>query len=263
MAVAHLSDRAVLRLSGRDVRDFLQGMLTNDVGLLSEGQPLWTGLLSPQGKTLFAFFCHADGEDVLVDCDADAADALAKRLAMFKLRRDVAIARDAGAVFAAWGTDAAARPADPRCAQAGARWVAAAPEQTDAAVADYHAHRITLGLPDQAEVVDLLWLETNARELNGVSFTKGCYVGQENTARMHHRDKVRRRLLPLRLSGPAGDGQVLAGDRVAGALRGEGAGDLFLGHLRVENAGGPLCVGGAPAMLAAPPWWDATESAAE
>ncbi|MFQ3666956.1 MAG: folate-binding protein [Sphingomonadaceae bacterium] len=263
MKIAHLQDRAVLRLSGRDVADFLQGMITSDITQLAEGRPLWAGLLSPQGKTLFAFFCHADGADVLIDCDAGVAEALAKRLAMFRLRKDVAITREERlSVFAAWGADAGQGPADPRFAEAGARWIAETAAGADAPLQAYHAHRIPLGLPDQTEVADLLWLETNARELNGVSFTKGCYVGQENTARMHHRDKVRRRLLPLRLSGPAADDRVMAGERAAGLLRGTGAGDVRLAHLKLELAGEALTVAGHPARLLAPPWWDAGEAAA-
>jgi hypothetical protein len=257
MPLAHLSDRSLLRISGADARAFLQAMVTHDVGLLAEGQPLATGLLSPQGKALFAFLLHAEGDDILLDCDAAVADALAKRLAMFRLRRAVAIARTDLAVFAAWGDSAPDTPADPRLAALGRRWVApVGAHAPDATLADWHAHRITLGVPDQAEIGtdDLLWLETNARELNAVSFTKGCYVGQENTARMHHRDKVRKRLLPLRLAGPAGDGRVMAGDREAGTLRADGAGDLRFALLRTEFLDQPLTVGSAPATLIRPEW---------
>lgn len=257
MPLAHLSDRRVLRISGADARAFLQAMVTNDVALLAEGRPLAAGLLSPQGKALAAFLLHADGDSILLDCDAGVAEDLRKRLLMFRLRRAVEIAPTPLAVFAAWGESALDRPADPRLAALGCRWVAPADAHApDATLADWHAHRIAQGVPEQAEIGtdELLWLETDARELNAVSFTKGCYVGQENTARMHHRDKIRKRLLPLRLAGPAGDGRVMAGAREAGTLRGEGAGDLRFALLRTEYLEEPLAVGGAPATLLRPAW---------
>ncbi|WP_448581282.1 CAF17-like 4Fe-4S cluster assembly/insertion protein YgfZ [Thermaurantiacus sp.] len=257
MPLAHLRDRRVLRISGADARPFLQALVTHDVGLLAAGQPLATGLLSPQGKALYCFLLHAEGDDILLDCDAEVAGALAKRLLMFRLRRAVEITPTGLAVFAAWGDSAPDRPADPRLAALGRRWVAPADAHApDASLADWHAHRIALGVPDQAEIGtdELLWLETNARELNAVSFTKGCYVGQENTARMHHRDKVRKRLLPLKLAGPQGDGRVMAGDREAGMLRGSGAGDLRFALLRTELLDQPLTIAGAPATLVRPKW---------
>ncbi len=257
MPLAHLADRAVLRISGPDARAFLQAMIPSDIAGLGPASPLAAGLLSPQGKALFAFLLHAEGEDILIDCDSAVAEALMKRLAMFRLRRAVGIAPAPLAVFAAWGEAAPDRPADPRLATLGRRWIAGPDAHVpDATPADWHAHRIAHGVPEQAEIGtdELLWLETNARELNAVSFTKGCYVGQENTARMHHRDKVKKRLLPLRLAGPRGDGKVMAGDREAGTLRGAGAGDLHMALLRTEFLDSPLTVAGAPATLVRPDW---------
>jgi hypothetical protein len=258
MPLAHLADRALLRLSGADARPFLQGLLTQDMGQLAPGRPAWAGLLSPQGKALFAFLLHDAGDAILIDCVADSAEALARRLLMFRLRKDVAIAPCDLAVWAAWSDAAAGLPPDPRAAGLGARWVApAGAHAPDAGIEAYHAHRLALGIPDQESIGSdsLLWLEANARELNGVSFTKGCYTGQENTARMHHRDKVRKRLLPLRLSGGApADAPVLAGDREAGTLRGMRVAGLQLALLRMEHAGGPLTVAGEPAELLWPGW---------
>lgn len=185
-----LADRALLRLSGEDVRGFLQGLLTNDV---TGALPVWAGLLTPQGKALFDLIVWADGDDLLLDVEREQRDAIARRLTMYRLRRAIMIApEDALAVH--WSRDPAGKTLDPRLAALGARWLA----PTASAAADWHAHRLSLGVAEG--VADLgsgetLWLEANARELNGVSFTKGCYVGQENTARMHHRDKVRRRLV--------------------------------------------------------------------
>ncbi|WP_448578044.1 CAF17-like 4Fe-4S cluster assembly/insertion protein YgfZ [Thermaurantiacus sp.] len=261
MPLAHLSSRAVLKLSGMDARTFLQGMITADIGALAPGRPLWSGLLSPQGKALFAFFLHQEGDDILVDVAASVAEALKKRLMMFRLRKDVAIAPTDLAVFAAWGPDSSGRPADPRLSEAGARWIAAPGSATpDADEAAYDRHRIALGLPDQPEIGQdmLLWLETNARELNGVSFTKGCYVGQENTARMHHRDKIRKRLLPLQLpvqpAGPLPDTRVMAGEREAGEVRGTPVGGVALALLRTELVREPLSIAGTPVTFIQPSW---------
>lgn len=188
MTKTTLLDRAVLRLSGEDVRGFLQGLVTNDV---SGAPPVWAGLLTPQGKALFDFLVWADGKDVLIDCEAVHADALVRRLALYRLRRAITIERTALAVH--WSLDGDQGVPDPRLAALGRRWIGPATEPADG----WHAHRLALGVVEgRAEIGDgtTLWLECNARELNGVSFTKGCYVGQENTARMHHRSKVNRRL---------------------------------------------------------------------
>lgn len=189
MANTTLGDRAVIRMSGEDVRGFLQGLVTNDVlGAL----PVWAGLLTPQGKALFDFLIWADGDDVLIDCEDEQADALAKRLSMYRLRRPITIARDA-TLAVHWAKEGGDGVPDPRLPELGRRWIAPPDGEADG----YHAHRLSLAVPEGA--ADLgqdktLWLETNAVELNGVSFTKGCYVGQENTARMNYRQKVNRRL---------------------------------------------------------------------
>ncbi|MFN7176723.1 MAG: YgfZ/GcvT domain-containing protein, partial [Thermaurantiacus sp.] len=148
MPLAHLEDRSVLRLSGPDTRDFLQGQITNDIGLLAAGRPLYAGLLSPQGKALFAFLLWADGEDVLIDCTATDAEDLARRLAMFRLRKKVEIAPEPGlAVFADWGQVATGHASDPRHPPAGTRWLAApATETPDASLADWHQHRLAQAL---------------------------------------------------------------------------------------------------------------------
>jgi folate-binding protein YgfZ len=262
MPLAHLLDRAVLKLSGADTRAFLQGQVTNDLSRLAPETPLYAGLLSPQGKTLFAFLLFQDGEDVLIDCAASQADALMKRLTMFRLRRAISIVPDPRAVFQAFGDTPAPDGAapDPRTAAAGKRWIAA-PGSTSptATLADWHHHRLRLGLPDADELGSdaLLWLETNARELNGVSFTKGCYVGQENTARMHHRDKVRKLLLAVEYPDNAADTKLLSGDREAGVLLGMPHGGLQMALLRQDYIDQPLSLGGAPVTLVRPPWLDA------
>ena len=181
MTATRLFDRAIVRLTSEDpdedVIAFLQGLVTNDVtGTL----PAYAGLLTPQGKTLFDFLVWpgAAGE-VLIDCEAEAAEDLAKRLSLYRLRRKIAIAVDAGVAM---------------------RWLAPGADSDEAADADWRAHRLALGVPEgRAELGDILWLETNAAELHGVSFGKGCYIGQENTARMNWRSKVNRRLVVVPL----------------------------------------------------------------
>jgi folate-binding protein YgfZ len=187
MPATTLSDRALLRLSGEDVRAFLQGLVTNDVtGTL----PVWAGLLTPQGKCLFDFIVWADGSDLLLDCEADAADDLARRLALYRLRRAIRIERDESRAVH-WSPEPAPAVPDPRLDELGNRWLAPAGEPASG----WLEHRLRLGVCEgRAELGELLWLECNAAELNGVSFTKGCFVGQENTARMNWRQKINRRL---------------------------------------------------------------------
>lgn len=253
-----------MRLSGTDVRPFLQDLLTQDIDLLAPGQPIHAGLLSPQGKALFQLFLFMDGADILIDAPAADLAALQQRLTLFRLRRAVDIAPDpALAVWQQWG-EASDQPADPRLAAAGHRFVTSATTDADDADLwhDWHQHRLLLGLPDVDEIGrdDLLWLETNAHELNGVSFTKGCYTGQENTARMHHRQRLRKRLLPLRLLPaslpplPAGTA-IFAGDRNVGELRGRRHGDLQMGLLRLAALdAAELRIEDQPVAWLRPPW---------
>lgn len=255
MPTARLTHRAVLHITGADARAFLQGQITNDIAALTPETPLYAGLLSPQGKCLFAFILFATPEgDILLDCAASQAEALAKRLTMFKMRRAVNIGHSPLAVFASWGA-ASSHAADPRNPAAGSRWIAESCVAT-ATLEDWHAHRLPLALPEADELGsdDLLWLETNARDLNGVSFTKGCYVGQENTARMHHRGKVRKALLAVHLAQPVQDVTLRAGNKDAGSLRGAPHGALHMALLRTEYLDQPLTIGGAAVQILRPDW---------
>jgi len=228
-----LANRAVLRVAGDDVRGFLQGLVTHDV---AGPLPVWAGLLTPQGKALFDFLCWPDGDDILIDVEAAQAAALARRLTMYRLRRAITIAVDP-MLAVHWSRDGDAGIPDPRLPDLGRRWLA--PPGGDPVDEAWTAHRLSLGVTEgvgELGAGETLWLECNARELNGVSFTKGCYVGQENTARMHHRAKVNRRLVVAPI-GPAGDRT-----RAVYPERG-----LMIEHRRVEALGDAL----RPAWLAA------------
>lgn len=224
MTATLLTTRALVRLSpldpAEDVAAFLQGLVTNDT---AGPLPCYAALLSAQGKHLFDFLVWADGASLLLDCEAAHADELAKRLSMYRLRRKIAIARDEslGVHWSLVPQEGAV--ADPRLPALGHRWLG---EPTgDSADAAWLAHRLALGVPEgRAEMGDILWLETNAVELQGVSFTKGCYVGQENTARMNWRQKVNRRLVVVSLA---------ASDEARRVTAYEALG-LAVDHLRVE-----------------------------
>lgn len=210
MTATRLFGRTLVRLSpedaGEDVTAFLQGLVTNDIaGTL----PVWTGLLTPQGKALFDFLVWpgADGT-LLLDCEADRADALAKRLSLYRLRRKITVERDEH-LAVHWRDHMGDGGAiDPRLGALGERWISKVSEDDEAADDAWLAHRLALGVTEgSAELGDgeTLWLECNAAELHGVSFSKGCFIGQENTARMNWRQKVNRRLVvvPLDQSDPA------------------------------------------------------------
>lgn len=193
-----LTDRAVVRLSGEDVRDFVEGLVTNDV---AGALPVWAGLLTPQGKCLFDFIVWPDpkgaGDDLLLDCEAEAADDLIRRLAIYRLRRPIRIEHDPR--LAVHWSLAGDGPLDPRLPELGRRWLGGPGEPASG----WLEHRLRLGVCEgRAELADLLWLECNAAELNGVSFTKGCFVGQENTARMNWRQKTNRRLVVVETATP-------------------------------------------------------------
>jgi folate-binding protein YgfZ len=219
-----LADRSLLRLSGEDVRGFLQGLVTNDV---TGPLPVWAALLSAQGKALFDFLVWADGDDLLIDCEAARAETLAKQLTLYRLRRPITIAPEPG-LTVHWSRDGDEGAPDPRLAELGRRWIA----PPGAPAEGWLAHRLSLGVTESvAELGDgaTLWLECNARELNGVNFTKGCYIGQENTARMNYRSTVNRRLVVVPLGEP--------GDRTRASYPELG---LMVEHRRVEALGNAI-----------------------
>ncbi len=185
-----LSDRMVVRISGEDVRGFMQGVVTNDV---TQDLPAWAGVLTPQGKCLFDFMIWGDGDDLLLDCEVDAVNDLIQRLSTYRLRRAIRIQQDPS-IAVHWSKGGSEGVADPRHPSLGFRWLGPA----DGSAAGWIEHRLQVGVCEgRAELGDILWLECNAAELNGVSFTKGCFIGQENTARMNWRQKINRRLFVI------------------------------------------------------------------
>lgn len=222
-----LANRALIRISGEDVHGFLQGLVTQDVNALQPDAPLWAGLLTAQGKALFDFILWADGDAILIDCEADQREALVRRLSIYRLRRPIVIEPVEGGVH--WSVVAGQGVPDPRLPELGFRWLGKA----DGGAADcWLEHRLRLGVTEGVGELGsdkTLWLECNATELNGVSFTKGCYVGQENTARMNWRAKVNRRLVVAPL------GEV--GERTRASYPRIG---LMVEHRRVEALGNAI-----------------------
>lgn len=219
-----LADRALIRVAGEDVRGFLQGLVTQDVNAVRPGAPQWAALLSAQGKALFDFILwDADGA-ILIDCEAEQREALIRRLSIYRLRRPIAIEAAEGGVH--WSPGGGEGVADPRLAALGHRWLG---ETDGEAAVGWLEHRLRLGVTEGVAELGqdkTLWLECNAAELNGVSFNKGCYVGQENTARMNWRAKVNRRLIVA----PLGE----AGERTRAVYSELG---LMVEHRRVEALG--------------------------
>lgn len=284
-----LADRAVLHLTGADVRTFLQGIVTNDVTRVSPARAIYAALLTPQGKFLFDFFI-AEGPDggLLLDCAGDRAEALGKRLSLYKLRADVAVDRASGMGVAAlidgslpgapesgpgaaWRLDGGIAFHDPRLARLGQRAIAptAALEALAAGLArgtaeDYDRHRLALGVPESGRDIEpeqSFALESNLEELNGVDFHKGCYVGQELTARTKHRGTVRKRILPVRVTGPLpapGTAVTADGSEIGHVCSGRGTRALAL--LRLDRyasaraAGSTLTADGATLELDPPDW---------
>jgi tRNA-modifying protein YgfZ len=257
--IAVLPDRGMVRVAGEDAEKLLQGVITNDMDLLATQPAIHAALLTPQGKILFEFFVAKAGKDsFLLETGANEAAGLAKRLAMYRLRAKVTI-EDVSAeyrVLAFWGasphspgeTAGTMSFPDPRLPDLGLRILAeakldvvSASNGMDATAEEYHAHRIALGVPEGGKdyaLGDTFPHEADLDQLNGVSFTKGCFVGQEVVSRMQHRAHVRKRVVPVEAAGP-GDlrpgVEITTGAAVIGKV-GSVAGRLALAMLRLDRA---------------------------
>lgn len=259
--VARLPDRAVLEVTGEDRVGFLQGLVSNDVTTVSAGKAVWAALLTPQGKYLADFFILSDGDRLLLDAEAAQADELARRLNRFRLRSRAAVARTDWAVYAAWSGAAPPSPVqapDPRLPDAGARILTPTPLAETAGFADWDRHRLRLGLPDGSRDLDVdrtVLLEAGFDELNGVSWTKGCYMGQELTARTKYRALLKRRLVPVAVHGPLPEARTpVTRDGVEVGTMRSGRDEAGLAVLRLDALHGALRCAGAELQPRIPGW---------
>ena len=230
MSAILLEDRSVIVLSGPEARPFLQGLITNDIEKVAPGRAIYAALLTPQGKILFDFLIAEGDGALLLDCHRDTRDALIKRLTMYRLRSKVQIeARDQLAILAGLTGIPAVRGVtfiDPRLPALGHRTIGTVAEvaATIANAEAYHDHRLDLGVPEAGDFGSdrMFALDADLDELHAIDFEKGCYVGQELTARMKHRGTARKRLLPVATEDggdlPGGDISVMADGRALGEI---------------------------------------------
>ena len=239
-----MTDRQIYSISGPDRIDFLQGLITNDARRLSQG-PVYAALLSPQGKYLADFLLIPRGDEVLLDIAAPLAEGTVRRLSMYKLRADVAIAPTALKLRRGTGPAPEGAVADPRHPALG--WRLYGPDEGDDGT-DWDALRVAHCIPESgAELTsDTYILEAGFERLNGVDFRKGCYVGQEVTARMKHKTELKKGLTRVTLEGAADPGTpILTADgRPAGTLHTR-SGDAGIAYLRFDRAEGELYAGTA------------------
>ncbi len=271
MQIAHLPARAVLSVTGADRVGFLNGLVSNDVAEAAPGRAVWAAMLTAQGKWLADFFILAEADRLLLDCEAAQSAMLAQRLSRYRLRADVAVTPADLSVAAAWdGTpslpDSVAAP-DPRVEGAGWRVLSAALPTVNADAAAWDRHRLSLGLPDGSrdlEAEKTVLLEAGFDELHGVSWTKGCYMGQELTARTRYRGLVKRRLLPVQgpvALPPPGTPVLSADGREVGQMR-SSQGRLGLAVLRVDALGtAGLTAEGVMLSVRVPAWAKLAETA--
>ncbi|BDG73893.1 YgfZ/GcvT domain-containing protein [Roseomonas fluvialis] len=265
MTTALLPDRGVLELTGPDRVAFLQGLVSNDVSAIPGGTAVWAALLTPQGKWLADFFVLATGDSLLLDAERAQIPMLLQRLSRFRLRSKVEL-RDASEdwhVHAAWGAGEILEGfggRDPRLPEAGWRILARTPLAGSETAEAYDLHRLRLGLPDGSKDMESeksVLLEGGFDELNGVSWSKGCYMGQELTARTRYRGLLKRRLVPVLVDGPLPPHGAALTDE-AGAEVGQmrsGRDRLGLALLRLDALDrGPLRAGSSLVHPEVPDW---------
>ena len=246
-----MTNRRILRLSGADTHDFLQGLVTNDVTKLKDGV-VYAALLTPQGKYLADFFMVPDGDAVLLDVAESLGDMLTQRLTMYKLRAAVTIEATGLHLHRGLGAVPDDGFADPRAPELGWRAYRSAPQHDD--TVDWDALRVTHILPEtMIELTpDTFILEAGFERLNGVDFRKGCYVGQEVTARMKHKTELRKGLAQVTVDGQAPPGtELTANGKTAGTLftQSDGKG---IAYLRFDRAAAPMEAGSAQVTWANP-----------
>jgi folate-binding protein YgfZ len=237
--------RKVFRFSGTDARKFLQNLITNDIKRLDTG-PVYSALLTPQGKFIADFFLIPDGNDILMDVDSDAAAPLIPRLNMYKLRADVTISETNLIVSRGLKDAPEGAVADPRDANLGWRYYGAEDHNTD--TVDWDALRVDHKIPEMGRELDAesYILEMGFEGLNGVDFRKGCYVGQEVTARMKHKTELRKGLVRLVSDADIPENtDVVSNGKVIGRTH-TSAGKRALAYLRYDRVDGDISVNDIP-----------------
>jgi folate-binding protein YgfZ len=266
MSAAFLPTRSLIRLSGHDAQEFLQGLITTDIDGLPVGEARPGALLTPQGKILFDFLVWREGDGFLIETEASQREALMRRLTMYKLRAAVDLAAEtAEGVTVFWDDDAEKGAVkDAAFAKAGIMLLRAPSRQADGPEEAYHALRADAGVALSGHdytLQDAFPHDVLLDKTDGLSFRKGCYVGQEVVSRMQHRGTARRRLALV--SGdaalPASGIEIIAGGKTVGAL-GSVAGNKGLAIVRIDRVGDalarglPFIVGDVAVKLTLPEW---------
>jgi len=262
ISITSLPDRGVIAIEGDDRVAFLQGLVSNDVAEVRPEHPIWAAFLTPQGKWLADFFISDDGSRLLVDCERQQMEDLAKRLSRYRLRMRVTLRPEPDmAVQVAWGGKPAVDQGflpDPRLPDFAWRKVTASPEPPTATPEQWDRYRLSAGLPDGSRDMETdrsVLLEAGFDELNGVSWSKGCYMGQELTARTKYRGLIKRRLVPVGVDGPLPEpGSPILRDGIeVGTMRSARDG-IGLATLRLDALASRLTCGDAVLTPRVPDW---------
>jgi tRNA-modifying protein YgfZ len=265
--IAFLPERGVIAIDGADRVAFLQGLVSNDVAAARPGHAVWAALLTPQGKWLADFFVFSDGERLLLDCERDQVAMLLPRLSRYRLRMAVSLRADpALQVFVGWpgrpdaqGPDAQGIVApDPRLPDFAWRVLTEAAVAVTATAEDWDRYRLAAGLPDGSRDMEAdrsVLLEAGFDELDGVSWSKGCYMGQELTARTKYRGLVKRRFVPVTVDGPLPPlGSPVLRDGVEVGTMRSGRDGIGLASLRLDAIGATLRCAEATLVGSVPQW---------